>query len=37
VYDVKNENAETVKLMKKFLKSDAWTNAVKENNFIPVN
>ncbi len=36
VYDAKNENAETVGVMKKFLESDAWINAVKNNNFMPI-
>ncbi len=36
VYDAKNENAKTVVVMKKFLESDAWINAVKNNNFIPI-
>jgi phosphate transport system substrate-binding protein len=34
VYDVKNEDTETVKLMKAFIHSEPWRKAIEENGFL---
>jgi hypothetical protein len=36
VYDVKNEDAETVKMMQAFVQSDQWRKALEEHDFLAV-
>lgn len=36
VYDAKNKDAETVKLMETFIQSDRWYKALEEHDFLPV-
>ena len=37
VYDAKNKDAETVKLMETFIQSDNWHKTLEEHDFLPVN
>jgi phosphate transport system substrate-binding protein len=36
VYDAKNEDAETVQMMRAFIQSDQWRKALEEHDFLPV-